>query len=171
LEDAGAEAAEALAKAFGIALDSSPDVLLRVTSREYRPPRCCRRSNKIQCWRVALWCAVQESWSGHAYGAAVLAQRTVAFASLIAFEPMGDGQCHRVWVICLLKSTTSLGARATGPKSVAHTCVRKTLSLRRTALLKQKSTRDLAWGSATLDMTVIPVTAPTSIRTKNAGAE
>jgi hypothetical protein len=32
----------------------------------------------------------------HAYGAAVLAQRTVAFASLIAFEPMGDGQCHRV---------------------------------------------------------------------------
>jgi hypothetical protein len=26
----------------------------------------------------------------------VLAQRTVAFASLIAFEPMGDGQCHRV---------------------------------------------------------------------------
>jgi hypothetical protein len=32
----------------------------------------------------------------HAYRAAVLAQRTVVFASLIAFEPMGDGQCHRV---------------------------------------------------------------------------
>jgi hypothetical protein len=25
-----------------------------------------------------------------------LAQRTVAYANLIAFEPMGDGQCHRV---------------------------------------------------------------------------